>query len=471
MKRVLAVLSLLLVATALLYYSIDLGRPVVGRLLSRDVPERMKAPVRPADRPLAKGRLYAERARFQLAIYYLPRPEGDPRTALQRLLSRRPSLRLGTAADGASTVSMAKLDIAEYRPPDEDLLTRFGKGLTPAQIKALQSVEAVFGLDFSYRPADGFDVVRDAQRLLLDLARETKGVIWDEETRECFAPDAWDEERVSGWSEGLPHLPSHFVIHQYRTGELTREITLGMAKFGLPDVVVNDISGGDARSMASLVNLTCQTLAEKGRLDRPGTLLVDVHSLKDERLRESLEKSTLKGASGTAELTLVNARREEGDPANRLFEIGFPRGEGVHLQEAQTALLARVFGAVDRTEVVRHDQELLELSQRQRAQLPRLANAFRAGLRPGETLLVKAPFATDDGGREWMWVEALRWSGGEIEGILQNQPDRIAALRAGARVKVQESQVFDYLLRHPDGTSEGNETGKLLERRRTAAGR
>ena len=49
--------------------------------------------------------------------------------------------------------------------------------------------------------------------------------------------------------------------------------------------------------------------------------------------------------------------------------------------------------------------------------------------------------ATDDGGREWMWVEVLKWSGGEIEGVLQNQPDRIAARLARRVVVVMGSGV------------------------------
>ena len=87
-----------------------------------------------------------------------------------------------------------------------------------------------------------------------------------------------------------------------------------------------------------------------------------------------------------------------------------------------------------------------------------------AGLKPGERLLVKAPFARDDQGNEWMWIEVLEWDkSGGITGILQNDPFYIRRLRAGSRVKVRESEVFDYLLRKPDASFEGNETGKLIE--------
>ena len=73
---------------------------------------------------------------------------------------------------------------------------------------------------------------------------------------------------------------------------------------------------------------------------------------------------------------------------------------------------------------------------------------------------------TDGGGREWMWVEITKWKNESISGILQNDPSEIAKLKAGAIVKGQQKDVFDYILYKPDGTYEGNETGKILEHRK-----
>ena len=80
-------------------------------------------------------------------------------------------------------------------------------------------------------------------------------------------------------------------------------------------------------------------------------------------------------------------------------------------------------------------------------------------------LMVKAPFRTDDGGNEWMWLDVVRWKGKTIEGILQNDPAAVSGLAAGARVTVDEDSVFDYIVRRADGTTEGNTTAELTERR------
>jgi uncharacterized protein YegJ (DUF2314 family) len=67
-----------------------------------------------------------------------------------------------------------------------------------------------------------------------------------------------------------------------------------------------------------------------------------------------------------------------------------------------------------------------------------------------------------------MWVEVTAWRDTKIRGLLANDPFEIPTLHAGQVVEVDEGDVFDYLLRHRDGTTEGNETGRILERRQQA---
>lgn len=49
-------------------------------------------------------------------------------------------------------------------------------------------------------------------------------------------------------------------------------------------------------------------------------------------------------------------------------------------------------------------------------------------------------------------------------GILQNDPAEVPDLKAGARVVVEESSVFDYLHVLADGTRQGNTTAAILSR-------
>lgn len=465
MKRILSAVSLLAIALALGWH-FRLHEELLSRLRPSTV-TRAKTPDAPAaPREPAPVEARAETAAFQLALYYLPKATKPPRPALDALLPRFPSLRLAASKDDqAATVRIAAIPLDEYRPPTVDSLKYSGRGLSDAQAKALQKCAEHLVLDFRYRPADGYAVLREAHELLLALATETGGLLWDEETRELFTPAAWKEWRLDPWTGPRPVAPSQFTIHLYRNDDLLRAISLGMGKLGLPDLVVEDLPASSSDSVGSLINLAAQTLLEKGRLDAPGRLHVDVAALEAETEKERLTKSYEKDATGKADLTLVVGTRDEGDPANRLWEIDFPLAGHATRLEAQNAFIAGLFGATDSISYTRHDEELLEASRKAKEEFPRLAALARKGFAPGERLLLKAPFKTDDGGTEWMWVEVVTWKGDLVNGILQNDPFEVSGLSAGARVEFRASDAFDYIHYHPDGREEGNTTGAILSRR------
>jgi hypothetical protein len=58
-------------------------------------------------------------------------------------------------------------------------------------------------------------------------------------------------------------------VHIYQDGEFLREITLGMEKAGLPDVVVERASWSTKNQIAGLINVFCQLIAEGQLLGHP----------------------------------------------------------------------------------------------------------------------------------------------------------------------------------------------------------
>jgi uncharacterized protein YegJ (DUF2314 family) len=314
--------------------------------------------------------------------------------------------------------------------------------------------------------------VRAADKLLLKISRETKSAIYDTATREYFSDTEWEKRRVASWSpDGLPDVAKHITVHMYSPGDspLVREITLGMAKFGRDDVVINGAARNDSESAGALINLAAQTLVEQpGAPDRAtGNLRVDIDQLRHAAVRERIKKSYSDGATGQAVLSVAKTEREDGDPENALLELTFAEGSagGGTVHERRVAVLSQVFGSREFPTVAgKHDDPgLLAARDRARALLPELSKRFAAGLPPAERLLLKAPFKTTKGSDEWMWVEVTAWKGEQITGLLANDPIDVPQLKAGATVHVSQADVFDYYLVKPDGTIEGNETGKILQ--------
>jgi len=420
--------------------------------------------------PVPAGPLLVGPIRFEFAIYYPELPARQPLAVLkERLKGVGSDLTLVRSMPDkpAAAVLLATLNTTaqkDYRPPDLQMVQRFGRGLTRDQAEALQRADRALILDFAHPGSLSTGALRTALQLTEQVARDTNGLLWDEETREIFTPDEWHKRRLDSWAGDTPDVLQHTVIHAYKSDKLVRAITLGMAKFGLPDVVVSDFSWSSNRPIGNLINMFAQAMVEGAVIKAPGVYDLDLRSVRNTNVRQS-QLATLKpNAAAVAKLSLVKGTWEDGDPRNRLVEIRFDRYPGPDHYARQDAMLGALFGSEDSVKRVRHTNELLEASKAANAKLPALREAFNRGLQPGEFIQVKAPFATPDGGNEWMWVEVTSWNGDAISGLLKNEPANIPSLHGGQMVKVSQSKVFDYIRRHADGREDGNETGKILQR-------
>ncbi|MGQ0711722.1 MAG: DUF2314 domain-containing protein [Rhodoferax sp.] len=358
-------------------------------------------------------------------------------------------------------------DIAnQYKPPTVESLKYFGRGVSLAQAEGLQRSPQVLVMVFATSTRDALPSLLKASNLVHRLATETNALIWDAETREMFSPDAWKKTRLDGWEAQLPDVSRHITIHAYNDDGKVRAISLGMTKFALPDLVINDLVWSLSNPLSQAINVAAQTLVEGARPTTLGQYSLNVRSIKHAALRGSFESSILPTGTGRGHLWLFQSARQQGDPENTLAELQFESATGKDSTSRQTAFVAQVFGAQEDQVTLRkkNDTALREASDRARKKLPALRGAFQAGLQPGERILLKAPFATADRSTEWMWVEVIKWPGERITGMLANTPRYVPALQAGQMVEIKESEVFDYLRRFSDGKQEGNETGDILSK-------
>jgi len=411
-----------------------------------------------------------DQIQFEFAVYLLPGASRVPQALLrQELASNFRNLKLVTEIpkEPREMVVSARLEMdvrEKYAPPDLDSLKYTGAGLTSEQEQALQRADKALILSFAHPKEHVWDALRTANELIESLARKTNGLVWDEDARQIFSPDAWRKTRLASWKDKIPEVSSQMKVDIYQNGEFARAISLGMAKMGLPDVLVEAVPQSSVSEAGNLIDVFSQSLAEGAAFDGSGKYTLNLQQVKNGDAREAQAKSLKQNATSVAYLLLKKGKAEEGDPHNRLIELSAERYDGPDIQAKQDRMLSCFFGWEDSVRGIEHTDELLEASRRAKEKLPELHKAFTAGLEPGEYIEVKAPFRTIDDGHEWMWVEVTKWNGRRITGILNNEPDKVPGLRAGQIVEVNEDDVFDYIRRYADKHTEGNTSGEIISR-------
>lgn len=348
----------------------------------------------------------------------------------------------------------------DFPMPDTNYLSYFGRGMTDKERDRVQKYGSAVLYDFMFPVLSREKSLIKLSQAILDIASENGGYIWDSETRELFSPSEWRNYRVSSWNGDIPNVKLNTVIHAYQDNEGFRAITLGLSKFGLPDLVVNDFEWRDNRSISSLINLTAQLMVEQGlnsmKLD------LEIESLKDSSFKKSLVNSLYENAVKTVPVKLMESKAQEGDPDNFLLEFDFNQYEGNSNYSRQSTLLNNLFGWKDEITYVAHNEMIEAASKAARKKLPELKARFNQGLAVGESISLKAPFETPSGGSEWMWIQVFNWKDGVISGILRNVPHHIPTLKEGDKVTVLEKDIFDYIFYNKDGTADGNKTGELI---------
>jgi len=407
---------------------------------------------------------------YKAIIYFYPDTVPPTQTTLSKKLPNFTHIETAPKKVDKPYSSIELMDnFADFYPaPDLEYLRYAGRGLSKTQAENIQSAKHILVLDVIYPQSKSLKNYKTVNEFLHETATKHSGLIWDSETRELFTPTVWKEKRLSSYKGKFPDIVNHITIHAYNNemGDGIRAITLGMAKFGLPDVVINNFSWSLSEPMGNLINLVSQSLLEGMTPDESKTLTLNINKLKNKTHKERLRESLKDNAVTELKLNYGQATVEEGDPDNFLLEILFDLAEGNNLSEKQDKTVSSLFGWEDTIASVRHDDTILAASQRAKNKLNSLRKDFQSGLEPGEFILLKAPFETDTGGNEWMWVEVLSWNGKTIKGLLKNEPYHVPGLRAGSEVTINQEDVFDYIRNFSNGTSEGNETGTLMQKYR-----
>jgi len=302
-------------------------------------------------------------------------------------------------------------------------------------------------------------------------ARIGGGWVEDLDTGTVYGASAWAARDPRG------PLTDWFVVDAEPAKEgddsTLRVVSRGLRRFGLPELVVEDVPAEAAGDVAFVVNAVAETLDAKGGA-----------------VGDSVQVDSA-FVQGMASLSPAEAGEE--DPAPPLLRLRFEGSLAVGAEEpapepAPVDLLPPVpVAAIDPTPAplalpygepapqTRTDApsepappppaSLAEARAQATARLDGVVRAaWSAGLREGEVVAVSAPFRTRTGGTEYLWVELRQWSGTNMSGVLANEPYAVPNLHKGDLVAVRQADVFDYIWKKADGTREGNGTAPFVTR-------
>lgn len=371
----------------------------------------------------------------------------------------------------------------------------FGEDVTfPERIMGLAGPE--FGIpDAAYAAAYGIDVgdvekLAASQQVIIawiagprEEALGTLAVAHAAFTAAARLGNGWVEDLdtgtvygVSAWANMDPRGPvtDWFVIEARPMSDVDgaplRLVTEGLRRFGIPELVVEDVPVDAAGDVGFVINAVADTLYARRGAMVPAQLAV-------------------KTAFVDGMTTLVEAPAGEDDPAPPLLRLRFegtiaiPGDEVAPPPEPMAA--PEVVASIDptpaplgptppeaalpdrRTDAIAESPptSLAEAQARALARLDReVRAAWTAGLPAGAAVAVSAPFRTRSGSVEYLWVELRQWSGANMSGVLVNEPYNVANLHKGDTVAVRQADVFDYIWKTGDGGREGNTTAPFVTR-------
>ena len=392
-------------------------------------------------------------------------PAAELRRATQAWLADRVQGRLATLlprfVDGV--VQFEKVERHEIPLPSIGMLRHLGLGVEEESVlHAATAGVVVTGADVPAAPRAGYWATLCAARA---VAAALGGVILDPSQRRIRPLDEAHE---------APPRDARLVVSRHILVPTSRGdaggawmTTLGMDRFGLPNLEMLGVPEHLTRAANQMLNGVAQALIEgqeaHAQIEAPMEL--DVLELHAPHLARALAQPLDLGGFCAVGLRLTTA--EDREPLVRLHPPEGPDADlAIWLVDATDALAPSRRG-VEVVHVDPSDASLQEAMVRAMAELDDIRHRFLRDRADGDVVYVKASFPTAGGGLEFMWVAIEAWTEECIEGRLASEPELVEQLVAGQVVQVEVDDVCDWMWMHEDGTREGGYTIDALAERDT----
>ncbi len=288
------------------------------------------------------------------------------------------------------------------------------------------------------------------------------GVIQDAVSHALWGRKAWERHL---YEDSEQMIRSNILVELLEEKGLIWAHSHGMHKFGLPDVEIESVPREYSSSAARLILSACETLVgmrtESSQISQP-------LRLRDSSVMCSLDyrKSDTEGhfpAGSFRVFPYIEGSEPMTDSAliDSLNQFkGFPDQiakpkEKISLDSNRNEACVGVLSQ----DLIDLKQRILEAHRTARSNLDIFRKSFQdADLSADHTHAVKVGFPAQGGQYEWMWVSLDAWRGKSIVGSLENAPLLRKDLRKGIKVRLNEAEIFDWVIAQGNEILEGGFT-------------
>jgi uncharacterized protein YegJ (DUF2314 family) len=297
------------------------------------------------------------------------------------------------------------------------------------------------------------------------LAEALDAFVYDEVSRRLETTPEFMSHTITAPLGKPAFAPRQIVVQLYRTDDGTaRMLTLGMARYGSPDLSIREANLSSGPLLGEVLNAAASKIAFDAT-DANLTITLDdiarVSGRKPSELNPNPEH-----ALPVVELSVLDAERQPGDADNTIAEL-VPWGGST--RENWDGVLRTLFGQTPSVNQPVDDAELTKVAENAKKTLPDAIKRFEGG---GGELFVKGPFAIPpdsrvDGGAttELLWVQAASCDDRRCTGSLSNDPSYATNLAAGKTTSVERTEAVDWMIRQRDGGIAGGESIRVLKSR------
>ncbi|MCX5872822.1 MAG: DUF2314 domain-containing protein [Deltaproteobacteria bacterium] len=291
------------------------------------------------------------------------------------------------------------------------------------------------------------------------------GVIQDAISHALWGRRAWERHL---YDDGGQLVQSNILLELLDEDGGLWAHSHGMQKFGLPDVELEGVPKELGGAAAKLVLGVCETLVNLRTVSSIIPQPIHVH---DSSVLCAFEyrKSDTEGHFPQGSFQ-ISPYMDEGKPKSRdsLCEAlkFFNRLESQH-QDLSGEKHSVLESSQQRVGILSPDlielrRKILEAHKTALSSLDIFRKSFQDSSLTGEQVhAVKVGFPANGGQYEWMWVSLDAWTGKSLDGFLENAPVLRKDLQKGAKVSINEAEIFDWVIANGANILEGGFTEKV----------